>query len=418
MQNVKRLLNVAIPPVTLIAVLFLALAIIYLQQPTQPILIIEILVLGFGVMIVLLLRQRGLFVLGGLVIITIAIAIGSVASSYFGLSPLMSLVVPLVAIFLLYVLLAWTWRTTINVPHNTELIIRRPGGIFSYTENITTDLDEVQLRPLLPFFEQPVASIPRYGLSADINAEDIQAPKGKVKKIVGKVNFSVADATKVYSEYSNRAGLVSGVVSEMKQSQTTAMQNPVFWEKLLSRVVGGAARGMLGDAVLMHLNDATEAFDKREDLKVTVKENLERAFKRAGLQVVKVSFSLVENGENRKKKREDKMKDETEDAQIAAEREAHRITTTGEAQATIQRQFADIHAKAVGQMIHESIQVLKQQNLNITPDIINEIVRNAFQDAITQHRLSQDMASRVLHFYMSRMPQEQEEPPKEEGKKE
>jgi len=416
MQNVKRLLNVTIPPVTLIGVLFLALAAIYLQQPTQPLLIIEIVVLGFGVMIALLLRQRGLFVLGGLVIITIAIAIGSIASSYFGLSPLMSLIVPFVAIFLLYVLLAWTWRTTINVPHNTELIIRRPGGIFSYTENITTDLDEVQLRPLLPFFEQPVASIPRYGLSADINAEDIQAPKGKVKKIVGKVNFSVADATKVYSEYSNRAGLVSGVVSEMKQSQAAAMQNPVFWEKLLSRVVGGAARGMLGDAVLMHLNDATEAFDKREDLKVTVKENLERAFKKAGLQVVKVSFSLVENGEDRKKKRNDKIKDATEDAQVAAEREANRITMTGEAQANIQKQFADIHAQAVGQMIQESIQALKQHNLTITPEIINEIVRNAFQDAITQHRLSQDMASRMLNVFLSRMSQEHEEPTEEEGK--
>lgn len=346
-----------------------SLAVVYALQSSPLLLALGGLVLLISLALAFLGGRREILLLGAFALLMSVAAAALIGELWWSLTG--ALVAPAVWMLLLYAGITLAWHSTIYVPSGTVLMITGPGGI-RVCEGPS------RILPPIPTFERHSVTMPLYELSSSFDVQQINTMSLQdVKRIEVEVHYRVRQPLKVLTGLPNRARIIEEMATALNLSPDLAVLKTGFWERLLERQIREETDNLLRTVIYERVQRAIDTSTERGTLAGEVRERLSELVQRWGIEIRSLEFKTVELDPNQIKssKREAAIKREIEDAQRAAQIEAHKIEMMGKAQAEIQA-----HA------ISSWIRAIQEQNVHLSAEDIEQIVLNALEEMNERHR--------------------------------
>lgn len=352
-----------------LVLLFGALVMIYIVQPTALLLAVGVLILAVGAGLAILGKQREIMLLGTLAVLLSIGAAGLLGEARWGATG--ALLLPLLWLLVLYGAMAWAWTNTIDIQSGTVMVIRHPNGI-RVREGPT------RIIPPLPSFEQHVATMPVYELVSNFTVEHVNTRSlSNINGMSLEIRYQIRIPLKLLTNLPNRARSTEEMAAAFDMSPEQAMIRPTFWERLLDRQIREVVDVLVRAVVYEHINRPVEASTERTKLADEVMARLREAVQPWGITVhiLEISSVTLDPEQIKRSKREQTIKREIEDAERTARIEAQKIQMMGKAQAEVQA-----HA------IASWIKAIHDQGVNLSAEDIEQIVLNVLEELQEKHR--------------------------------
>jgi hypothetical protein len=352
--------------VIVLALLLASLIIIFLQAPlTTSVGLIAVLLLSVCLGLALFGGWRGVSTVAVITGAVSVIAVSLLAQDYLGRTG--GLIVGALWGLVLVFLFSSGQRRFIYVPRDSALMIRN-----ELTDEIFPAEPPVSL-PLVPSLQTVYATIPLYPLEDSLPFAQVHTNAGfsnLADNVKVHVRYRVTNPTQTIYGIPSRATAEEEIAKELKMpiSQLEEIRTQTrFWEYLLRRQM----RLDLEDELRMlaaQVANAVELFMRAPDYAVDLQGALKKRTERWGAEVETVQFENIEVGEALwKLHRRDRVKERQEketDAEIAA----HRLRELGYAVAASEAQRLEL-----------VLQKLKEQGVELPPDVLISAIRNPFE---------------------------------------
>jgi regulator of protease activity HflC (stomatin/prohibitin superfamily) len=346
--------------------MFVSLVVIYLVAKSPLVSVISVLIMTISLVATLYDRWRQIAAIALLATLVSLIAAHLLGNARYG--NVGGVLVPMLWCLVLFLMFVWFQRNLLPVPTDRAILVRNV-----YTSNVKI-LTPPVAPPLLPFIEQRIAVIPLYTLSADTSVDKINTKAGyNIDSVKIHTHFRVADratANLVMHSLTNRGHALQDRAKAMHQELEVARTELVFWERVIIEQLEDALDDATRDVIFEEAQNPVDAYTRRAELAQMIQERLAQRVNEWGIRIAALDIDRMDVDAERFKaaNKEKSRRTEREDAQAKAEREAMRNKITREAEAA-----------AEAERIARIVSALHTSGVNLSPEVIEEIVINAIR---------------------------------------
>jgi regulator of protease activity HflC (stomatin/prohibitin superfamily) len=341
--------------------LFVSLLVIYLNSPPGNLItFLCVVILAISLIVAISSDRSELNVL-----VMFAALVSLVAAYFWGrnlsIGAVGGVLLPILWLGVLFLFFTRVWRRPLVVPDDRVILIRDPD---------TGDVDIAPTWFTLPQSTRIVATIPLYGLSADVEVKTVNTKAGhNVDGIAVHTHFNVISrnaAKKVLESYTNRDHAQTDLAKQMGKERDEARRELAFWETLLQNLMKSTVEDVVRDVIFESATNAVDVYNRRVELAAEVSEHLNSRTHQWGVEVTRLDFERVDVADERFKamKMQDTIERETTLERIKAEREATRVKLVLE---------TEVHAEA--HRVRAIIEALRDAGIEITPDVVLKAMR-------------------------------------------
>lgn len=353
--------------VIVLALLLASLIIIFLQAPlTTSVGLIAVLLLSVCLGLALFGGWRGVSTVAVITGAVSVIAVSLLAQDYLGRTG--GLIVGALWGLVLVFLFSRGRQSFIYVPRDSALMIRN-----ELTDEIFPAEPPVSL-PLVPGLQTVYATVPLYPLEDSLPFAQVRTSAGfsnLADTVKVHVRYRVTNPTQTIYGIPSRATAEKEIAEEMKlpisQLDETRTQTR-FWEYLLRRQIRLDLEDELRRLAAQKVANAPVLFKSAPDYASELKDYLQKRTELWGAEVETLEFENIEVGEALWKLLTKDLAKERREKETDAEIAAHRLRELGYAVAASEAQRLEL-----------VIQKLKEQGVELPPDVLISAIRNPFE---------------------------------------
>lgn len=331
-----------------LGLMFASLVVIYLTVPqSDAVTLLCIVIMAISLIIALIGDWNEIGTMAGLATLT------SLMAAYFlgrdVLSDAGSLVFPLVWGGILLYVFRWISSHTVVVPEDHAIMVAR------FYSGTLYRLQPPLAPPLIPLLERRVATIPLYELSHDVKVAKINTGGShSIDEVEVHLRYRVKNPEFALANIPNRGQIQNEVAREMGRDLEQARLDVAFWEKLLARQLAHEVDDIVREVIFAETKSATDAYQKRQHISREVFRRLNELTQRWGVVVTRVDIDYFSVPEDRFR---------SPDPDGPVKQEVKRILETSKAE-----------AQAEAERIRNIVRVLREEGIEISPEIIGALL--------------------------------------------
>lgn len=272
--------------VILLAILFVALIVIFREEPTPSVLTVCLLIGALSIFLWLTGAPGWLF---AMLMLTAFVSTFAVAVSFDHLERPWSTLIPVLWIFGFFGSLLALWQSMLKVGRDEIVIIR------SLTNGAIRLVNGTVAMPPVAGIEEVIARMPYSKLGAQAVLNDVPTrTNNRIPMVKATASFRIENPLKLHDSISNRAQTYQEFAKELTLSPREALLDHRFWEKIAQKQAQGALQGAVKSLIWENADDPDVAFFDRERWARDLKAKVETSLRGNGLEPLGVGVPEIE----------------------------------------------------------------------------------------------------------------------------